>query len=357
MSRPTQIIIDANALLHNVAMIRKLAPGKKLITMVKANAYGCGLNKVTPVLEGHVDALGVACLEEAITIRALGIKTQCILFEGVFTLEEWQLVSEQEFPCIIHQKRQLEWLLTASLPKPVSIWIKVNTGMNRLGFSPAEVPWVMEQLKECLWVKKEISLMTHLACADQPEREENQKQISLFNTIDLSGISQRSIANSAAILSFSDTHADAIRAGIMLYGVSPFAERTGQSLGLKPVMRFVSEITAIHQTPPLASVGYGGTWFSEKSSRIGIIPVGYGDGYPRHLAENTPVWVNGREISVIGRVSMDMMAVDLTAHPEVQIGDAVELWGRHIAVERIASCAGTIAYELLCQITERPRVP
>lgn len=356
MSRPTQIIIDPNALLHNVAKIRELAPGKKLITMVKANAYGCGLNKVTPVLEGHVDALGVACLEEAITIRALGIKTQCILFEGVFTPEEWQLVSEEEFSCVIHQQRQLDWLLNANLTKPVSIWIKVNTGMNRLGFSPADVLMVMEQLKQCSWVQSDITLMTHLACADQPEREENEKQLSLFNTIELSGISQRSIANSAAILSFPQTHADAVRAGIMLYGVSPFSERSGQSLGLKPVMRFVSEITAIHHNPPRSFVGYGGTWHSELPSIIGIIPVGYGDGYPRHLKENTPVWVNGREVPIVGRVSMDMLAVDLTAYPEAQIGEAVELWGRHIAVERIAAFAGTIAYELLCQITERPRL-
>ena len=357
MSRPTQIIIDPNALLHNVARIRAIAPGKQLITMVKANAYGCGLNKVTPILQGHVDALGVACLEEALIIRALGIKTQCILFEGVFTPEEWQLVSEMQFPSVIHQKRQLEWLLNNELAKPVRIWIKVNTGMNRLGFRSEEVPHVIEQLKQCSWVNDELTLMTHLARADQPEQVENQQQISLFKSIDCSEISQKSMANSAAILSFPETHADAVRAGIMLYGVSPFSERTGQSLGLKPVMRFVSEITAIHNNPPLSFVGYGGTWHSEKASIIGIIPVGYGDGYPRHLAENTPVWVKGREVSIVGRVSMDMMAVDLTDHPEIQIGDAVELWGTNIPVERIAASAGTIAYELLCQITERPRLP
>ncbi|RUR09007.1 alanine racemase [Legionella sp. km772] len=356
MSRPTQIIIDSNALLHNIAKIRALAPGKKLITMVKANAYGCGLNKVVPVLEGQVDALGVACLEEAMSIRAMGMKTQCILFEGVFTSEEWQLVSQQEFPCVIHQQRQLDWLLNTPLPKPVSIWIKVNTGMNRLGFPPSEVSRVIKQLKQCSWVNHALSLMTHLACADQPEREQNQQQISLFNSIELSGVSQRSIANSAAILSFPETHADAVRAGIMLYGVSPFSEQTGQNLGLKPVMRFVSEITAIHHNPPFSFVGYGGTWHSQQSSIVGIIPVGYGDGYPRHLSSNTPVWVNGWEVPIIGRVSMDMMAVDLTAHPEIQIGDAVELWGTQIAVERVAASAGTIAYELLCQITERPRL-
>ncbi len=356
MSRPTRIIIDAHALVHNVAKIRQLASGKKLIAMVKANAYGCGLDKVVSVLEGRVDALGVACLEEALTIRALGIKTNCILFQGVFSPEEWQAVSEKQFACVIHQQRQLKWLLSAPLAKSVSIWIKVNTGMNRLGFNPAELPKVIEQLEHCSWVNKDLSLMTHLACADEPERLENQNQISLFNSIKLSGIKQRSIANSAAIFSFPEVPAHAVRAGIMLYGVSPFPEQTALSLGLKPVMRFVSSITAIHNTPSSASVGYGATWSSDKSSIIGIIPVGYGDGYPRHIAPNTPVWVGGREVPIVGRVSMDMIAIDLTTYPEVQIGDSVELWGRHIAVERIAASAKTIGYELLCQITERPRI-
>ncbi len=355
MSRPTKIIIDSNALLHNVSKIRTLAPGKKLIAMVKANAYGCGLNKITPALEGQVDALGVACLEEALALRALGITTQCVLFEGVFIPEEWLLVSEYEFHCIIHQQRQLEWLLNATLPKPVTVWIKVNTGMNRLGFRPSDVSKVVAQLKKCPWVNSDITLMTHLACADQPEHSNNQRQLALFDSIDSLEIKQRSIANSAAILAFPNAHAEIIRAGIMLYGVSPFSELTGQQLGLKPVMHFISEITAIHDNPPYSSVGYGSVWQSEHASRIGIVAAGYGDGYPRHLAENTPVWINGKEASVVGRVSMDMMTVDLTDSPEVQIGARVELWGSHIAIERIAQSAGTIAYELLCQITERPR--
>lgn len=355
MSRPTQIRIDSSALLHNVACIKRHAPAQKLIAMVKANAYGCGLSKVVPVLEGQVDAFGVACLEEAFVIRALGMKTPCVLFQGVFNPEELLIVSEQQFTCVIHQKQQVEWLINTPLNNPISIWIKVNTGMNRLGFNPDDLPEVMEALRHCPWINKDIGLMTHLACADQPERLENKNQISLFQSIHLEGIQQRSIANSAAIMAFPETHKDVVRAGIMLYGASPFPDQTAISLGLRPVMHFESAVSAIHYNSIPVSVGYSATWSTDKPSIIGIVPVGYGDGYPRHIANKTPVWINGREIPIIGRVSMDMMAIDLTEHPQVTIGDPVELWGTHIPVERIAAAANTIAYEILCQTTQRSR--
>ncbi len=355
MSRPTQIIIDAGALLHNVARIKHFAPGKKLIAMVKANAYGCGLVKVAPILHHAVDAFGVACLDEALIIRALGISTQCILFNGVFQAEEYHLACEHQLACVIHQERQLEWLLNTPLAHPITIWIKVNTGMNRLGFQPDEVHSIIVRLKKCPWVEDQLNLMTHLACADEPLRVENQQQIALFHSIQSADIALRSIANSAAIIAFPQAHADVVRSGIMLYGVSPFAQQTGADLGLKPVMQLRSIVSTIHHLPPHCAVGYGGLWQSDKPSIIGIVPVGYGDGYPRHLTTHTPVWVNQREVLVIGRVSMDMIAIDLSEHQDVCIGDMVELWGEHIAIERVAASAGTIGYELLCQITERPR--
>jgi alanine racemase len=355
MSRPTRVIIDPSALLHNTARIRHLAPGKKLIAMVKANAYGCGLSQVVPVLEGHVDAFGVACLEEALKIRALGVRTPCVLFQGFFNLEELEVVAQQQFSCVIHQQRQAEWLLKNPLSRPISIWIKVNTGMNRLGFNPAELPALMDAINNCAWINKDIGLMTHLACADQPERSENKEQIALFQQIVLPGIKQRSIANSAAIIALPETHEEVVRAGIMLYGVSPFPHQSAAHLGLKPVMSLVSAVSALNYIPPAAKVGYGSTWSSDMPSIIGIVPVGYADGYPRHIAKKTPVWVKGQEVPIVGRVSMDMLAIDLTQHPEVTIGEPVELWGTHIAVERIAESAGTLGYELLCQITERPR--
>ncbi len=355
MTRPTRVLIEPSALIHNLLQIKRFAPNKKVVAMVKANAYGCGVSAVVPVLEGQVDAFGVACLEEALAIRALGSKTHCILYQGVFSHDEYHTVVQHQFGCILHNARQLQWLLNTPLSRPIQVWIKVNTGMNRLGFNAHELQEIMNALHTCPWVDKNINLMTHLACADEPERGENAQQISSFQNIEISGFNQRSMANSAAIIALPQAHADVVRAGIMLYGVSPFPNQNAAQLGLIPVMRFTSAITAIHHNPPLAPVGYGGTWKCNKPSVIGVVAAGYGDGYPRHISANTPAWVKGREVAVVGRVSMDMLTIDLTDQPDVVVGDAVELWGEHIPVERIAASAGTIAYELLCQITERVR--
>lgn len=355
MSRPTRLQIEPSALLHNVAQIRRFAPNKKIIAMVKANAYGCGVRAVVPVLEGQVDAFGVACLEEAMAIKAMGSQTQCILFQGVFTPDELLVVAEHQFACVLHHPRQLQWLLNTPLPRTIKVWVKVNTGMHRLGFNITELQDVMSALQNCSWIDKDIGLMSHMACADEPARVENHQQISLFEVISIPGISKRSMANSASIISFPQIHFDVVRPGIMLYGVSPFAQKTALDLGLIPVMRFMSAISAIRRYPAGAQVGYSGTWNSDKPSVIGIVAAGYGDGYPRHISANTPVWVGGKEVTIVGRVSMDMMAVDLTNHPDVEAGDPVELWGAHILVERIAQSAGTLGYELLCQISERVR--
>lgn len=355
MTRPTKLVIEPSALLHNVARIRYAAPGKQIIAMLKANAYGCGLKEIAPCLEGHVDAFGVAFLEEALAIYAMGIRTPSILFQGVFSAKEYQLAAQYNFACVIHQARQLQWLLDNPLSAPIKIWVKVNTGMNRLGFTVKDLVKVNKALQSCSWVDKKIGLMTHLACADEPWREENQQQLSSFKQIDKKSFNQCSVANSAAILSFSDSHYEVVRPGIMLYGVSPFAEQNAQDLGLIPVMRFLSAISSIYKVPSTAQVGYGGTWKSIKPSVIGIVAAGYGDGYPRHIAANTPVWIRGREVPIVGRVSMDMLSVDLTEHPDIVESDSVELWGPHVLVERIAKSAATIPYELLCQITERVR--
>jgi alanine racemase len=355
VSRPTKLIIEPSALVHNLAQIRHFAPDQKIITMVKANAYGCGLRTVVPILEGRVDGFGVACIEEAMVIRKLGSRTPCILFQGIFSPDELKMAAHYDLACVLHQPHQVQWLLDTPLDKPIKIWVKVNTGMHRLGFKIHELQAVMDSLQSCPWVDKEIGLMTHLACADEPECSENLQQISLFENISIKGFSQRSMANSAAIIAFPQTHADVVRPGIMLYGVSPFTDKTAIDLGLLPVMRFVSAISAVHDNPPFAQVGYSGTWSSDKATRIGIVAAGYGDGYPRHISANTPVWVQGKEVPIVGRVSMDMLAVDLTDHPEVQPGAPVELWGTHILVERIAQAANTSAYELICQISERVR--
>lgn len=357
MARPTRVQIDATALLHNLNQVKQRARKSKVIAMVKANAYGCGLAAVVPVLEGKVDAFGVACMEEAMAIRALGARTDCVLFQGIFSADELQLVAANHFQVVIHQPHQLQWLLAQPLTHPIKVWVKVNTGMHRLGFADHELYEVLNALTNCPWVDEEIGLMTHFASADEPKNSTNQGQLLSYQTLELPSLQfVKSMANSAAIIALPESHFDVVRPGIMLYGVSPFAKQTGQELGLMPVMRFVSAISAIHHYPAQVAVGYGGSWRTKRPSIIGIVAVGYGDGYPRHIQPNTAVWVNGYEAPIVGRVSMDMMTVDLTdCAREIKIGEPVELWGQHIAVETVALSAGTIAYELLCQFSPRVR--
>ena len=356
MARPTHVYIDSVALLHNVSRVKQCAPGKKIIAMVKANAYGCGLSAVLPVLEGHVDAFGVACLEEAMILRSLGSRSDCILFQGVFSADELHCVASHDFQCVVHQPQQLQWLLSTPLTKKIKVWIKVNTGMNRLGFAPLELERIISALLACPWVDDKLRLMTHLACADEPLDAANLQQLNCFNNLALNRTNIiRSIANSAAILALPEMQADLVRPGIMLYGISPFFNQVGSDLGLIPVMRLISAVSAIHHYPALTRIGYGGTWQSDKPMVIGVVPVGYGDGYPRHISANTPTWINGFIAPVVGRVSMDMLTVNLTDCPEVKVGDPVELWGQHIPVETIARSAGTIAYELICQVSPRVR--
>ena len=357
MARPTLIYIDEQALLNNVQRVRQCAPDSKVIAMVKANAYGCGLSLVLPVLEGRVDAFGVASLEEGLAVRALGSLSECVLMQGVFNANELPLVASHNLQCVIHQACQLKWILAIRQAKKIKVWVKVNTGMHRLGFEPDDVLEVIIALRACPWVDDEIGLMTHFACADEAEHPDNQAQIQKFNDLPNFGVNiVRSMANSAAIMALPNTHADVVRPGIMLYGASPFSNQIGRELGLMPVMRFLSAVTVIHHYPPHVKIGYSGTWQSDCASIIGVVPVGYGDGYPRHISANTPVWVNGFMAPIVGRVSMDMLTIDLTDCPGVGIGDVVELWGQHVPIEMVAKSAGTIPYELLCQVTQRSRI-
>lgn len=354
MSRPTRVEISTTALLHNLNHIKQRAPNKKVIAMVKANAYGCGIRAVLPVLEGRVDAFGVACLEEALAIRAIGLRTPCVLFEGVFSPDEINIALKNNCEIVIHQEHQLEWLLSAPLQSRIKVWVKVNTGMSRLGFPSAKVHGVISSLVNCPWVDKDIGLMTHFASADEPDLSASRIQMQCYDSLTLPEAGyKRSLANSAAILALPEAHGDVIRPGIMLYGISPFSHKTGQELGLRPVMSFMSGIIAINEYPKGAKIGYGGCWEASRPSRIGIVAVGYGDGYPRHIKPNTPVWIKGQEVPIVGRISMDMTSIDLTDFPDLQLGDPVELWGSRIPVETIAASAGTIPYELLCQLSAR----
>ncbi|STX51189.1 alanine racemase [Legionella busanensis] len=354
MTRPTYVQFDKAALLHNLTRVKDYAPGKKIIAMVKANAYGCGLESVVPVLRDQVYAFGVACLEEAIAIRNLGVDSECILFQGVFSADELTKVSQYRLQYVLHQPYQLQWLLDNPLIAKIKVWVKVDTGMHRLGFAPEQVYDIIKSLQSCSWVDSEIGLMTHLACADEPDNPANQAQLNSYRELKLpEGQFITSIANSAAIIALEKAQADMVRPGIMLYGVSPFASLTSKDLGLKPVLSFISAISALHHYPAGVAIGYGATWQTKRPSIIGIVAAGYGDGFPRHISPNTPVWINGSLAPIVGRVSMDMLAVDLTDCFNIKIGDLVELWGKNILVETIAKSANTIPYELLCQLSPR----
>ncbi|MCX7115819.1 MAG: alanine racemase [Gammaproteobacteria bacterium] len=355
MPRPLRLQISQEALLHNLSHLKKQSPASKVLAIVKANAYGCGIEHIIPALEGQVDQFGVATLNEALAIRALGSTTPCVILQGVFEPEDWLTAAQNNFECILHQPQQLSWLLQTPLPHPIKIWLKINTGMNRLGWLPEDVPATLQQLLSCAWVDPNLVLMTHFANADEPSHPLNAAQHTLFFTHPAIPTQNYpvSIKNSAAIFQFKTLPSNIIRPGLSLYGVSPFATQTGVELGLKPVMRFSSAITQLFSVEPQASVGYGSIWQATRPSRIGIVAVGYADGYPRHIQPNTPVYIRGYEVPIVGRVSMDSLTIDVTDLPDVVIGDVVELWGEHLAIERIATAAGTIPYELMVRVNAR----
>ncbi|OGV36626.1 MAG: alanine racemase [Legionellales bacterium RIFCSPHIGHO2_12_FULL_35_11] len=352
MSRPSYVFIDTKALYHNLLVVKQHVKNKKVIAMVKCNAYGCGVDAVVNTLAPYVDGFGVACIEEAIKVQNICNTANCILFQGIFSEKEFKIAYARNLQIAIHQERELAWLLNNPSANKISIWIKVNTGMHRLGFQLDEIPGVMTKLNACPWVK-DIKIMTHLACADNDLDNRNQSQVDKFNS--LVGSYHKidtSIANSAAILSNPDAQGDIVRAGIMLYGVSPFNEKTGKDLGLLPVMHFKSRLTTIYHYPANIDIGYGATWHSDEPCIIGIVPVGYGDGYPRNVI-NSYVWIREQRVPVVGRVSMDMLTVDLTNCKNASLDDEVELWGGNIPVEEVSHTADTIAYELLTRISSR----
>lgn len=356
MARPTYLEIDLGAFEQNIQTVRRYAPKSKIIAMVKANAYGHGLARVVTKMTS-VDAFGVCCIEEALAIREVETEKPVILMEGVFTADELQHAVEKQFDIVVHHKQQIDMLATFETQKPIQVWLKINTGMNRLGIPPELTLRYWDALKSMPSVNENIRLMTHFAVADEVEKASTSEQIKVFKNATESLSAERSLANSAAVMAHPVSHADWVRPGIMLYGISPFSEEIGSSQGLKPAMRVVSELMAIQHCHKGDAIAYGGTWVCPEDMPVGVIAIGYGDGYPRHATPGTPVWVGGKKVPLIGRVSMDMLTVDLRDHPDAQIGDKVILWGPENPIETVAKHAGTIAYELACNITNRlPRV-
>lgn len=357
MVRNTGVIIDKAALRHNLSEVSRRAPQKKIIAMVKGNAYGCGLESIVPTLSTTVDALGVSCMSEAVAIRKLGVEQTCVLFAGIFARDELEYASTHNIQVVVHAAWQLEIILNTRLAVPLQVWIKLDSGLHRLGFSPGDIIGVYQQLIDCRWVDVQMGLMSHFACADNPEHPLNQQQLECFMAVQHSlpkgGGLCLTMANSAAIIANPAAHFDCVRPGIMLYGVSPFANTTAQALNLQPVMHFHANIIAIHDYPAGESIGYGATWKTSRPSRIAVVAAGYGDGYPRRIQPNTLVAVQGVHVPIVGRVSMDYLTIDISSSPQISVGDSVELWGNHIPIETVASSADTIAYELLNQFRSR----
>ena len=349
MTRPIQAIIHLSALVNNLLVARQAAPNSKILSVIKANAYGHGLLRVAKALEAS-DGFAVLALEEAVRLREAGFEQPILLLEGVFTEAELVVVTEHRLSLVIHTQAQIAWLRHAWSPRRVDVFLKVNTGMHRLGFAPQDLPQALAELRSCPILGR-ITLMTHFATAD--EAPGVSQQLNLFHSLNQNAKLPASLANSAAILRYPASHADWVRPGIMLYGASPFSDLSASDLGLEPAMSLISEVIAVQKIQVGATVGYGGTFTAERAMRIGIVACGYADGYPRHAPTGTPVSVDGVRTQTLGRVSMDMLAVDLTQLPTADVGSQVTLWGESLPVEEVARAAGTISYELLCARAER----
>jgi alanine racemase len=352
MSRPLLAQINLAALRGNLRKAREHAAGAQVLAVVKADAYGHGITRVLPAL-AEADGLALLELDAAVSLREKQhYGRRILLLEGFFSAEELSEIAARRFAVVVHHEKQLRMLEAAELSRPIEVFVKINTGMNRLGFRPAVAHDVIDRLSRASSVAV-MRLMTHLARAD--EEEGVREQLELFEEACKGLPYPRSIANSAGVIRYHDVGGDYVRPGIMLYGSSPFPYDTAEMLGLAPVMTLKSELVAIQDLKPNDSVGYGGTYTASRAHRVGIIACGYADGYPRHAPNGTPVLVCGKKVRTAGRVSMDMMTVDLTDAPEAAVGSPVVLWGEGLPVDDVAAAASTVGYQLLCSVSRRVR--
>ena len=325
------------------------------MAVVKANGYGHGLVWTAKILN-DASAFGVASVEDGAQLRDAGIKQPICLLEGFFHPEELPALVRYQLSSVVHHNSQLWDLEHAGKIEPIDVWVKVDTGMHRLGFPPEALPGVIKRLKVCMAAGR-VRVMSHFPTADNRFDTATPYQIRQFQEMTQNLNVERSLANSAGIVNWPSSHFEWVRPGIMLYGVTPLIGTSAAELGLKPVMTLMSELIAINPRRKGEAIGYGGDWMCPEDMPVGVVAIGYGDGYPRHAPPGTPVLVNGVRVPIVGRVSMDMVTVDLRALPEAKVGDPVVLWGKGLPVEEIASLSGTIGYELLCCVTARvPRI-
>lgn len=351
MSRPILATVSIDALRHNLSVARAHAPGRFVWAVVKADAYGHGLPHA---LAGFADADGFALVEfdRAARLRALGWEGPVLMLEGAFDPDDVVQAVAQRLSLVVHEARQLDWLARLPADARLDVQVKLNSGMNRLGFEPGSFRAACERARQLPAVRS-VGLMTHFADADRDGGAD--QALRVFERAAQGIDAPRSLANSAAVLSLPAAHGAAIRPGILLYGATPFADRDARSFGLRAAMTLESTLIAVQSLGAGDAVGYGSTFRAEQPMRIGIVACGYADGYPRHAPTGTPIAVDGVRTHTVGRVAMDMLTVDLSPVPGAGVGARVELWGETIAIDDVASAAGTIGYELMCALA--PRVP
>ena len=348
MKRSASIELDFEALMHNLSVVRQYSAQAKVIAVIKANAYGHGMLAVAHQLEDKVDALAVACVDEAILLRKNKIAADIIVLQGFHNQRQLAQCFEFNLQPVCHQAWQIDYLNDFQCKTQISCWLKLDTGMHRLGLEAEQMNSHVEQLTRLDSIK-EVRMMSHFANADELDSALNSLQLNRFHEAQSDLNLETSLANSAAIMSMPEAIMDWVRPGIMLYGVSPFITKPSSEFGLKPVMTLKSHIIAIKSLSACESLGYGSCWTSDRDSQIAVVAIGYGDGYPRHAKNGTPVLIGGQRCDLVGRVSMDMITVDITdLDHTVRIGDEAVLWGASLDVNEVASNSSTIAYELLC---------
>ncbi len=355
--RPTKAFVDLDALRHNLEVAARLAPASRNIAVIKANAYGHGMVEAGYALQSTADALAVATIDEALELREAGIEGPLLVLQGVTTRDDVNEAVARNLWLMLHELEQVEKVLNTPGKGSVTAWLKIDSGMHRLGIPLAEAGEACAALLASPKISQQPVLATHFACADELDSPVTPMQIERFLSFTQGHGLPLSMANSAGILHWPASHADWNRPGIMLYGCDPGNAFSAGAAGLRPVMSLRSEVMAVRRVEAGDGVGYGQRWQAAAPSRIATVSVGYGDGYPRHAPNGTPVLVNGKRAALAGTVSMDMITVDVTGREDVRVGDPVELWGENLLVNEIAAHAGTIGYELLAGMTGRvPRV-
>jgi alanine racemase len=353
MYRRTTARIDLAAIRANYDLACSLAPQSKNVAVIKANAYGHGMLRVAESLQELVPAFAVATIDEALQLREAGLENELLVLEGGTNTAAYKIAAANDLTLVVHAVEQVDGIVAAGVS--IRAWLKVDSGMHRLGLSPGDVRLAYERLTAG---KIDVRVVcTHLACADEPGSDATRRQLDVFNSSVREFGVPKSVSNSAGILAWPESHAEWNRPGYMLYGNTPFMSDVGTATTLQPAMTLCSEIIAIRTVSKGDAVGYGGGWLADRPSVIGTVAIGYGDGYPRHAPDGTPTLVNGRIAPLVGAVSMDMITIDITDHDGVNVGDSVELWGRGVSLRDVATRAGTIGYQLLTGVSARvPRI-